>query len=103
MKILQFKVGEEPEYSEIENSLSEMQKLVGGWIEIVCLDINGIVVLLVCNELGKLNGMSFNRRVQSHDIYGNFFLCCEDDEGRMCDFDERVTLEMSGYEEINYV
>lgn len=64
-----------------------MQKIVNGYIETVALNEK---TTLVCNEEGKLNGSFPNRYISTgwivDTIYGNFFLCGNNEEGD--DFDD---------------
>ncbi len=78
MKILLIRPMEVPKEMEIEDSLEEMQRLVGGYIqEIMPFDD----VALVCNEEGKFMGLPLNRAIQDERgkvvdiIAGDFFLC----------------------------
>lgn len=80
MKVLYFKVGEDPEYVEIDGSLKSMQELVHGYIEEYPIDIN---LSIVVNEEGKLNGMKANRwfvypimggDVDGDLLFGDFFV-----------------------------
>lgn len=57
---------------EIDGSLESMNKIVGGYIEIVYIKDN---IILVCNEEGKLKGLPFNRIVNDDRFVGNFFVC----------------------------
>jgi len=74
------KPGEEPEVIEFEHTLEEMQRLVGGGLiqSIYPFDDD---VALICNDEGKLMGMSPNRalydlRGNIYDIIaGDFFIC----------------------------
>lgn len=79
MKILLIRPMEVPKEMEIEDSLEEMQRLVGGYIqEIMPFDDD---VALVCNEEGKFMGLPLNRAIQDERgkvvdiIAGDFFLC----------------------------
>ena len=64
---------------EIDHSLESMQKVVGGYIQIVYPFPEPIA--LVCNEEGKLLGLPLNRGLRDKDgelydiISGTFFLC----------------------------
>jgi hypothetical protein len=70
-----------PEVKEIDDSLSAMQEIVGGYIQAVHLDDLDDSVVLVCNEEGKFMNLSANRGLrdkngQMYDIVcGTFFLC----------------------------
>lgn len=64
---------------EIESGLESMQEIVGGYIQIVYPFSEPIA--LVCNDEGKLLGLSLNRGLRDEDgelydiISGTFFLC----------------------------
>lgn len=66
--------------------LSELQKLVGGYIEMHSL---GGGLMLVCDEEGYLKGKPFNQTVQlsygSVDIVGDFFVTRVNLEGDFVD------------------
>lgn len=66
-----------PKEIEIDNTLEEKQKLVGGLIECTYLQ-NDPDVVLICNEEGKINGMKLNRYI-GHDIIAGPFLIVGDD------------------------
>ena len=79
MKILVVEPEKAPMVKEIDGSLESMQKIVGGYIEAIYpLDDP---IALVCNEEGKINGLSPNRVLVDKDgnvldvICGTFFLC----------------------------
>ncbi|MEY8318745.1 DUF3846 domain-containing protein [Oscillospiraceae bacterium 50-58] len=67
-----------PEVKEIDDSLSVMQEIVGGYIQVVHLDDS---VVLVCNDEGKLLDFPANRGLRDKDgqmydiVFGTFFLC----------------------------
>ena len=66
-----------PKEIEIDNTLEEKQKSVGGLIECTYLQ-NDPDVVLICNEEGKINGMKLNRYI-GHDIIAGPFLIVGDD------------------------
>lgn len=75
-----------PKLVTLQNDLDSLQKAVSigasyqGLIELVPFEDN---VLILCNEEGKLNGLSPNRRF-GHDILcGVFYVVAEDDEGEL--------------------
>ena len=81
ISVLYVKPGEYSQMIEIEDSLEEMQKLVGGYIEKVS-PFDDDAVALIVNEEGKFNGMKPNRAIFSEDkedivdiIFGPFFVC----------------------------
>ena len=68
----------------VSDSLENLQKTVGGYIETVTLD-NGVV--LICNEEGKLRDMPYNFTVRrmihnflpvSNPIFGTVIVCGAD-------------------------
>ena len=82
MKIILCPQGEPARVVEICNELTEMQSIVGGYIEAVPVT-RGVV--MICNEEGKLlKECKPNRRVAfrcpDEIIYGDFFFCGEDEE-----------------------
>lgn len=80
IRILFVGVGKRPEVREIDGELETMQKLVGGYIQMVPMG-NGVD--LVCDEEGKLKDYPLNQPIfDGHDIVcGDFFLTRTGDEG----------------------
>ncbi len=80
MKIIVVKPFQNPKVMEIEHTLEAMQKIVGGYIEAV-YPFDDPDVALVCNEEGKLEGLTPNRFLLNRNngvcdfICGDFFLC----------------------------
>lgn len=78
MRVLVVEPERRPEVREINDSLKEMQGIVGGLIQPIYLDDS---VALVCNDEGKLMDLPANRGLrdengQMYDIvFGTFFLC----------------------------
>ena len=56
----------------IENTLENLQRIVGGYIETLSLQ-DGI--LIICNEEGKLRGLKANLRIGRDEIVGNLIIC----------------------------
>lgn len=88
--VLKASPGHRAEVVQIEHSLREMQKLVGGPIEAIYPFENPVAI--VCNEEGKLTGETPNRAIYDPDtgeildvICGPFFVCglTEDDFGSL--------------------
>lgn len=74
MKILVVEPGKHPYEKEIEGTLKEMQKIVGGRIQALYpfRDEAGVV----CNDDGISLRMPFNRKIDEECyIFGTFFLC----------------------------
>lgn len=79
MKIISVQRNREPEVIEIDGTLDSMQKVVGGYIEIIEPFDDPIAVVL--NEEGKINGLPVSRFLYYRDseyvdaVCGTFFLC----------------------------
>ena len=79
MLVLMIEPGKAPQRLELNHSLEEMQKAVGGFIQILYPFEDPVA--LVCNEEGKLLRLPANRalRDESGAVYdivcGTFFLC----------------------------
>ena len=78
MRILVVEPEYKPEVREINDSLKEMQGIVGGLIQPIYL---GDSVVLICNDEGKLMNLPANRGLRDENgqmcdiIFGTFFLC----------------------------
>lgn len=78
MHILVVEPEHKPEVREINDSLKEMQGIVGGLIQPIYLDDS---VVLICNDEGKLMNLPANRGLRDENgqmygiIFGTFFLC----------------------------
>ena len=74
MKILVVEPGKHPYEKEIECTLKEMQKIVGGRIQTLYPFRDEVGV--VCNDDGISLQMPFNRKIDEECyIFGTFFLC----------------------------
>lgn len=79
MKIISVQRNREPEIIEIDGTLDSMQKVVGGYIEVIEPFDDPIAVVL--NEEGKINGLPVSRFLYYRDseyvdaVCGTFFLC----------------------------
>ena len=78
--VLKVEPGKSPETVTMPNTLAAMQKMVGGYIEVLPLSD----VCLVCNEDGKLMGLEGNRRLGNDIIVGTFFLAGDTRSGDLC-------------------
>lgn len=92
LKTIYVEPGRKPFVSEISNDFRAMQKAVDGLIQPVYMDDGTI---LVCNDVGRLNGMEGNRRLGETIIAGPFFMVGEDGE----DFRSLTDAEISKYME----
>lgn len=79
MRILVIEPGCRPEEREIDDSLKEMQGIVGGYIQAIYPFEEPVA--LVCNDEGKLMDLPANRGLRNKDgqmydiVFGTFFLC----------------------------
>lgn len=75
MKIMYYDVENGSSVMEIDGELETMQKLVGGYIEVVNLSD---YVVLIYNEEGRMLGLPINKYIQNFvwfTIVGNCFIC----------------------------
>ena len=56
----------------ISNSLENLQKIVGGYIETVYLTDE---VVIICNEEGKLQHLPFNMNLHGDELVGTIIVC----------------------------
>ena len=80
IRVLKVEPGRPPEEITMPNTLKAFQAAVGGYIEV--LDLGGDAVL-VCNEEGKLMGLPANRQVCGDAIAGTFLVAGSAD-GEFC-------------------
>lgn len=80
MNIVLIEPGKRPVLTTIDNTLSAMQKMVGGLIQAIYPFEDPVA--LICNEEGKLQGLAPNRALWHPEtgaiydvIFGPFFLC----------------------------
>ena len=79
MRILVIEPERRPEEREIDDSLKEMQGIVGGYIQAIYPFEQPVA--LVCNDEGKLMDLPANRGLRNKDgqmydiVFGTFFLC----------------------------
>jgi len=69
MKVLMVEPNKEPYEADIEHSLDCMQSIVGGSIQTVYPYSD--LVVLVCNDEGKLDGLPLNRALR--DVSGRVY------------------------------
>ena len=80
-----------PYEAEIENKLEAMQKIVGGYIEVIPLTFDDVIV---CNEDGKLKDLPHNFNMPVHgSIVGTVIICSEEGEGFTDFTDVKCTVE----------
>lgn len=76
MKVYLFEVGIKPRIIEIDNTLEEMQKIVGGYIETLNFHDSMVVVFdeeYLLKRLKPLEGPTMN--VAGTHLYGKVFIC----------------------------
>lgn len=84
MKAVVVKPGEKAQITEIDESLEDLQAIVGGYIE--ALYPYDDLVGIVCNEEGKLTNLPMNRVLFGEGgevvdiIFGTFIICGLDNE-----------------------
>ena len=75
MKVLLIEPMEQPRVVEIDHTLGELQRLVGGCIA-ATYPWDEDYVALVCNDNGIAEGLQPNRMLEDYDIIlGSFFIC----------------------------
>lgn len=70
ISVLHVKVGEEPEVVTVDNTLEQMQNLVGGFIEVVGVAQD---ILMIVNEEGKLKNLPDNFGMHRVKAEGNVY------------------------------
>ena len=79
IRVILCKLNEKAAVVEMEDSLKAMQELVGGPIEEYMPWEDEVAI--ICNEEGKMNGLTLNRAVRDENgcildvIAGDFFIC----------------------------
>ncbi len=91
MKVLKKAPGKAPEVITIDGSLSSMQGIVGGYIQV--LNVPKCKAVMVCNEEGRILALPQNITLMGRQILGTVFFCCS---GK----DELVGLTASAEKEI---
>ena len=96
LRVVMVEPGKPAYETEIDNTLEAEHKAVGGYIEVVPLDNEK---LLICNEEGKLSGMQGNRRIGKDIIAGPFFIVGEDGDEFRSLTDEEVKESLERFAE----
>lgn len=100
IQVVVVEVGQVPEIKIIKNDLDSLQKIVGGYIEVVTIgeDSAGNKLAIICNEEGKLQGLPPNRLIRGFDMMvGNFLIVSYDRAGNevsLPDHDCKVLKEL---------
>ena len=63
--------------THISNTLENLQRTVGGYIEVVKI---GKGIIMICNEEGKLKGLPHNMFITGESIRGDIIICGENGE-----------------------
>ncbi|MGR9546553.1 DUF3846 domain-containing protein [Priestia megaterium] len=79
IKGLLINVGEKPQTVEIDNTLEELQRIVGGWIETLFIKQDRSIVMIL-NEEGKLEGLKPNIDFTNDVVVGNVIVLGTDIE-----------------------
>lgn len=73
IKVVIKRPGEEPKIEMVENELSELQRIVGGYIEAVTGFTSETII--VCNEEGKIQQLQSNFGYGTDVIVGTAIIC----------------------------
>lgn len=92
IKVYSLEVGKKGYIKEIDNTLESFQKEVGGYIEILSIDME-CVLDLICNEEGKIKSLPLNRAWLFEGevvevIAGNCFITRHDEDGSSASIEE---------------
>ena len=93
IKVLKVEPGKAPEVVWLENTLSALQKAVSigaeyiGLIEIIELDAE---TCILCNEEGKLIGLTPNRRLYEDVLCGTFYVTGQTKDGNLASLSEKA-------------
>lgn len=89
MRVIYVEPDLDPRIINISHTLSDMQALVGGMIEIV-EPFDDPDVVLVCDEYGRNDGKPINRVINEKiDVCGSFFICGHNGE-ELCSIPESM-------------
>lgn len=93
MKVLVIESGKQPVVKEIDNTLKDMQRMVGGYIQAYYPWMDEVAI--ICNDEGKIMGLPLNRSIFGEHgelvdiIAGTFFICgAPMDSGKFTDLPE---------------
>ena len=97
IKILKIEPKKEPQVIEIEDTLKNLQTLVGGYIEYVYPFNDNVAI--ICNEEGKLIGLEPNRDMGWDTIVGTFLVVGVTDDGENTSLtDEQIKIYTDRFE-----
>ena len=87
MRVIIKHPGRQATVEDIDNTLEALQSIVGGYIQVISVATNCV---MICNEEGRLLGLPRNNRIAGVDFCGPVIIAGADG----CDFtDCPVTLE----------
>lgn len=93
MKVLVIEPVKQPVVKEIGNTLKDMQRMVGGYIQAYYPWMDEVAI--ICNDEGKIMGLPLNRSIFGEHgelldiIAGTFFICgAPMDSGKFTDLPE---------------
>lgn len=85
MRVIIKEVGKLPQIQNIENTLEVLKELVGGYIEVVRMSDD---ILMICNEEGKLQGLPPNFSTGYDVIVGTVVFVSFDGEEDFTDLND---------------
>lgn len=85
MRVIVKEVGKAPQVKVIENTLDTLKSLVGGYIEVVSMEDN---IILICNEEGKMQGLPPNFSMGYDVIVGTAVFVSFDGKEDFTDLDD---------------
>lgn len=93
VRMLLVRVGSDPIDVEMEEKLSELQRIVGGYVEAVAIAVGDRGFVVLCNEDGRRLNLPSNRWIAGLGaIVGDFLITKHGDEGSFASLtDEEVT------------
>lgn len=100
IRVLKVEPQKLPVVCELENQLHSLQEAVSigahytGLIEIITLDTQ---TCILCNEEGKLIGLTPNRRLGKDILCGVFYVTGQDDEGNLTSLNDDAMQFYSEY------
>lgn len=69
--------GQKPYHTAISDNLENLQRFVGGYIEVFPITRNLVVI---CNEEGKINDSKYNCTILGEQLFGDLIFCGVDGE-----------------------
>ena len=84
MRVIIKEPEKKPYIEDVPNELKDLQRIVGGYIEVACRNSDGTVI--ICNEEGKLLNLPFNFFLLNHNrqsidsIYGTVIVADTSEE-----------------------